>query len=171
MSIEHCFDQGSVICNLHSSDKYEALRELIRRAPIFRDVEEPAALEEAVIARERVQSTGFGHGVAVAHGRTTGVGRVLIGLGVSREGIAFDSPDGEPVRLLFVIASPVQVSLDYLQALSTVVRCVRDKGVRDSLLQAAEEREIEKRIREAFVNGLQRCAEMVGDPRSCGASD
>ena len=75
------------------------------------------------------------------------------------------------MRLLFVIASPIQVSLDYLQALSTVVRCVRDKGLRDSLLQAAGDREIEKRIREAFVSGLQRCAEMVGDPRACGAAD
>ena len=81
-----------------------------------------------MIARERLQSTGFGHGVAVAHGRAAGVERVLIALGLSRAGIPYDSPDGEPVRLLFVIASPLQVSLDYLQALSTLVRCLRRRA-------------------------------------------
>jgi PTS system nitrogen regulatory IIA component len=118
-----------------------------------------AGFEDAVITRERQQTTGFGHGVAVAHGRVKGVPRVLIALGISRAGIPFDAPDGAPVHLLFVIASPPELSLDYLQALSTLVRCLRDKTDRDRLIDAASAAEIEERMRAAFGAQLQRFEE------------
>jgi PTS system nitrogen regulatory IIA component len=170
MSIRHCFDQGSVVVDLQSVDKFDALRELIRRAPVFREIADLPSFEEAVIARERLQSTGFGHGVAVAHGRAAGVERVLIAMGLSRSGIPYDSPDKEPVRLLFVIASPLQVSLDYLQALSTLVRCLRDAPIRDSLLASLNVEDIEQRIREAFMTGLGRCDDPVVGRQTCGAA-
>jgi PTS system nitrogen regulatory IIA component len=161
MSIEHCFDHGTVIFELLSADKFGALRELIRRAPVFREIGNLDPLEEAVITRERLQSTDLGHGVAVAHGRAAGVQRVLISLGLSRAGIPCASPDGEPVRLLFVIASPLHVSLDYLHSLSTLVRCLRDRSVRESLLEGIDAEEVQRRIREAFLIGLARSADQV----------
>jgi PTS system nitrogen regulatory IIA component len=161
MNIEHCFDQGTVIFELLSIDKFDALRELIRRAPVFREIGNLDPLEEAVITRERLQSTGLGHGVAVAHGRAAGVQRVLIALGLSRAGIPYTSPDGKPVRLLFVIASPLSVSLDYLQSLSTLVRCLRDGSVRESLLGGIDAEEVGRLIRDAFLNGLARSADPV----------
>ena len=169
MNMNHCFQNGSVVPDLHSTDKFEALREVIRRAAVFHDVDERAKLEEAVIARERQQTTGFGHGVAVAHGRVQGVPRVLIALGVSPTGINYDSPDGEPVRLLFVIASPPNLSLDYLQALSTLVRCIRDQDARDSLIGAGSAPVIEERLRAAFSAGLDRFEEPLSG-RSRGTS-
>ena len=159
MSTTHCFTTGTVVPDLSSTNKFDAIRELIRRAPVFRGLSDPSRFEEAVIERERQQSTGFGHGVAVAHGRVEGVPRVLIALGVSREGIPFDAPDGEPVRLLFVIASPPSLSLEYLQALSTLVRCLREKEDRDSLVDGPSAAVIEQRIRAAFVAGLDRFEE------------
>lgn len=159
MRTHHCFEAGSVVSDLRSTDKFDALRELIRRAPVFHRLTSPAELEEAVLARERQQSTGFGHGIAVAHGRVPGVPRVLIALGISKAGIPYDSPDGEPVRLLAVIASPPHLSLEYLQALSTLVRCLRDREDRDALIHAPSADEIESRIRAAFNAGLERFAE------------
>jgi PTS system nitrogen regulatory IIA component len=170
MSMNHCFDTGSVVPDLRSTDKFDALRELIRRARVFQDIGERVTFEDAVIARERQQTTGFGHGVAVAHGRVRGVPRVLIALGISRDGIPFDSPDGVPVRLLFVIASPPDLSLDYLKALSTLVRCIRDKDARDSLIDASGAREIEERIRAAFSAGLERFEEPLRDRQARGSS-
>jgi len=159
MSTTHCFSPGSVVADLLSTEKFEALRELIRRAPVFGALADLRRLEEAVINRERQQSTGFGHGVAVAHGRVEGVPRVLMALGISRVGIPFESPDGEPVRLLFVIASPPSLSLEYLQALSTLVRCLRDKEERDTLIDAPTAAEIERRIRASYAAALQRFEE------------
>ena len=170
MSIIHCFEQGTVVFDLQSTDKYEALREVIRRAAVFKEIGNLDALESAVIARERLQSTGFGHGVAVAHGRAEGVERVLIAMGISRAGIPFESPDGEPVRLLFVIASPLMVSLDYLHALSTLVRCLRHQPLRDRLLAAREAREIQMQLRQAFMTGVERIDDPLTDPQACGAA-
>jgi mannitol/fructose-specific phosphotransferase system IIA component (Ntr-type) len=170
MNMNHCFQAGSVVPDLQSTDKFEALREVIRRARVFRVIDGRAKLEEAVIARERQQTTGFGHGVAVAHGRVQGVPRVLIALGVSRAGIAYDSPDGKPVRLLFVIASPPDLSLVYLQALSTLVRCIRDKDARDSLIGGGSAGEIEERLRFAFSAGLERFEEPLSGRQSRGSA-
>jgi PTS system nitrogen regulatory IIA component len=156
MSILNCFQSGTVVTDLAGPDKYQAIGELIRRAPVFNRLPDRRAFEQSVLDRERLQSTGLGHGVAVAHGRTSGVERVLVALGLSRTGIPFDSPDGEPVQLLFVIASPPSLSLDYLQVLSTLVRCVRHRGLRESLFAADGAAAIESRIRDAFRGAVER---------------
>jgi len=158
MSIQHCFDTGTVVPDLSSPDKFQAIRELIRRAPVFKEIPDRDAFEEAVIARERLQSTGLGHGVAVTHGRTPGAARVLIALGLARGGIPFDSPDGEPVQLLFAIASPPELPLEYLRALSTLVRCVRHQSLRDALFAPGSVASIETRIRDAFAGMTERSA-------------
>jgi PTS system nitrogen regulatory IIA component len=151
MGISHCFQSGAVVPDLIATDKESAIRELVSRAPVFGELPDLDRFTEAVIHRERLQTTGFGHGVAVAHGRVSQAGRVLIGLGLSRQGIPFDAPDGEPVHLLFVIASPPEMNLDYLQALSCLVRALREREVRQTLLACVETHEIEHCIREAFT--------------------
>jgi PTS system nitrogen regulatory IIA component len=160
MGINHCFQTGTVVPDLLSTDKESALRELVRRAPVFRELPDLEGFAEAVIRRERRLTTGFGRGVAVAHGRVSQAGRVLIGLGLSRTGIPFDAPDGTPVHLLFVIASPPEMNLDYLKALSCLVRALRQRDVRETLLASVETPEIERRIRKAFTLcvGQRACA-------------
>jgi PTS system nitrogen regulatory IIA component len=158
MGIRHCFDGGNVVYHLESSEKFAALHELIHKAPVFTGIRDREAFEESVISREKLQSTGFGHGVAVAHGRSNDLTSVLIGLGLSRDGIPYESPDEEPVRLLFLIASPKKTNLDYLQALSTLVRVIRDCSLREILLSALDAEEIEKTIRSAFAFSLERIA-------------
>jgi nitrogen PTS system EIIA component len=154
MSIERCFEEGTVVPDLESTEKYHAIRELIRRAPVFGGLADVAGFERSVIAREQMQTTAFGRGVAVAHGRVDGLERVLIALGLARRGIPFDSPDGTAVRLLFVIASPPHMSREYLRALSTLVRVVRDPAMREAILAAGAAREIEGRIRQEISRCL-----------------
>jgi nitrogen PTS system EIIA component len=160
MSINHCFQSGTVVPDLSSTDKESAIRELVRRAPVFRELPDLECFADAVIIRERQLTTGFGHGVAVAHGRVSQAARVLIALGLSRQGIPFNAPDEAPVHLLFVIASPPEMNVDYLQALSCLVRALREAEVREALLACVDTREIERRIREAFAlhTGRAACA-------------
>jgi nitrogen PTS system EIIA component len=165
MNTRTFFSAGTVVADLKSTDKLGAIRELISRAPVFGGMPGRDAFEDTVVARERLQTTGLGHGVAVAHGRAEELHRVHIGLGVSRAGIPFDSPDGIPVRLLFLIASPPHVSLEYLSALSTLVRCVRREQIRESLLSAADAAETEERLRQVFGAESARCAGL----RDCAA--
>lgn len=146
------FNTGSVVWDLKSSNKYDAIREVVFRSPLFESLPELDLEDfaERVIARERIQSTGFGHGVAVAHGRTYQVEGSHVCLGVSRKGIEFDAVDGEPVYLLFIVANHPDLQTDYLSILSTLVSIVRNQAMRGELLACISGEELELKLLHAI---------------------
>ncbi|MFW5745467.1 MAG: PTS sugar transporter subunit IIA [Spirochaetota bacterium] len=160
------FDPGSVIWELKSTDKYDAIREIIHSAPIFTEDDRLQAGEfaEKVIEREKLQSTGFGHGVAVAHGRTEQVDEPRIALGISHDGIDFESYDGEPVHLLFVVANHPDHQMNYLHILSTLVAMVRNELFRRELLNCSRAEDAQQKLCSVFSHlmGQQRLR-AVGD--------
>ena len=79
-----------------------------------------AALLDAILNREKQGSTGLGNGIAIPHARTDGVRDVAVALGVSASGMDFDSADGKPCHLIFLIAAPLHESTRYLEALAAV---------------------------------------------------
>lgn len=146
------FHSGSVAWHIDCPDKFEAIRRIVRESRVFEQVDglDPDEFAEVVIAREKIQSTALGHGVAVAHGRSVKVGKPLVALGISHDGIAFDAPDGAPVHLIFVVANHPSQQLDYLSILSNLARLVYNSGFRDALLRAAGGLEAEHIFAEAF---------------------
>ena len=146
------FDPGSVIWELNSSDKYDAIREVIYRAPVFteHDSLELDEFTQIVIDREKLQSTGFGHGVAVAHGRTDQVSEPTIALGISHEGIDFESVDGEPVHLLFIVANHPEHQMNYLHILSTLVAMVRNELFRQEILTCSHADDVQQKLCNVF---------------------
>jgi len=146
----NCFSHGTVIYGLASHDKFQAIHELIYKAPVFKDLERIDYLEKAVLQRERIQSTGLGRGVAVAHGKAPSGERIVIALGISREGIDFESTDGLPVHFLFVIANPPGMQPEYLLALSILARIIRDDQFRKELLKCEDSFEVETMLSKAF---------------------
>ena len=155
--VERFFHTGSVVWELQSSDKYEAIREVIYRAPVFRTISglDLNEFADVVVHRERLLSTGFGHGVAVAHGRTPTVDGSHIALGVSRHGIEYASPDGQPVYLLFVVANHPEQQMDYLQIISTLARLLRNDAFRRELLSCVCGDEVERKMSNAFTEQIR----------------
>lgn len=155
--VDRFFDTGSVVWELQSPDKYEAIREVIHRAPVFRTIDglDLHEFAELVVQRERLLSTGFGHGVAVAHGRTPAVDGSHIALGVSRHGIDYVSPDGQPVHLLFVVANHPEQQMDYLQIISTLARLLRNDAFRRELLSCVRSDEVERKMYNAFTEHIR----------------
>lgn len=154
----NCFSHGTVICGLASHEKFQAIHELIYKVPVFKDLDRIDYLEKAVVRRERIQSTGLGRGVAVAHGKAPSGERIVIALGISREGIAFDSTDGLPVHFLFVIANPPGMQPEYLLALSILIRIIRNDDFRNNLLLCVDSYEAETMLNRAFNEWmLKRC--------------
>lgn len=149
-------DPGSVVWELESTNKYDAIRELIHRSTVFDSAGDldVSSFAERVIEREKLQSTGFGHGVAVAHGRTPDVRESRIALGVSRSGIEYDAIDGKPVHLLFIVANHPENQMDYLKILSTLVAQVRNDTFRRELLSCTSKEGIRARLCEAFASSL-----------------
>lgn len=152
------FSPGSVVWDLTSTNKYDAIRETIFRTDIFDrvpglDVQE---LTESVIAREMEQSTGFGHGIAIAHGRSPRVNTSVIALGVSRGGLDFDACDGLPVNLLFIVASHPDRPIDYLRILSSLATMARSELLRRELLSCICQEELQAKVSTAFSGALSR---------------
>ncbi len=151
-----CFMCGTVLLELEETEKYSALRELIRKAPVFGCLPDRSVLETAVLEREKERSTGIGHGVAIAHGKIDGINSLYIALGISRKGIPFNSVDGRPVNLLFIVANPPEKQNEYLAALSSLVRMIRDRSFREDILRCFDQAEIEHKLCETFQAMLSR---------------
>lgn len=150
-----CFNGGTVVAGLESRDKFEAIRELIHSAPVFNGVDTRNRITEAVVQREKILSTGLGRGVALAHGTTDAVDRIVIALGISRQGIEYGAVDQAAVHLLFVIINPPGRQVEYLLALAAVTRMIRDEDFRRSLQGEAPAEEIEGRICVAFSESVK----------------
>ncbi|MBN1647056.1 MAG: PTS sugar transporter subunit IIA [Spirochaetales bacterium] len=128
-----CFEKNRALA-ICSTEKFRAIEEVIDSSSILKRVAAGDKLKKAVIDRENQQCTGFGHGVAVAHGKMNGLKEVYIAMGVSRKGIEYNSYDGEPVRILFVVASPPELQQEYLELLCDLMNILKDGRFRKSLV-------------------------------------
>ena len=160
----HCFETGTVVDNLRNTDKFAAIHEVVGRAGVFSDGPQRAAVEQAVMRREQIQSTGIGHGVAAAHGQTDGVTEVTIALGISRLGIDYHAIDGQPVKLLFVLATPPDRHRDYLTALSGICRLSKREFFEELLARNMTEQELQQQICQAFQEEVARSSANRGAP-------
>ena len=123
-----------VFCSVLSSDKHSAIDEVIDKCSIFSELSDKPRFIRAVHRRERQQSTGVGHGVAIAHGKLPDIRKPVIALGFSDKGIIFDDRYPDPVQLIFVIASSLHGGSEYLRAVSSILTWVHDPDFRRVLV-------------------------------------
>lgn len=114
--------------------KHDALDSLVDRLTNLGAVEDREALERAMYEREAIMSTGIGSGVAIPHVRIKEISRPTVGVGISREGIDFDTLDNEPVNVVVLFAMPARSQKEYLGLLAQVMLSLRTPGFRDRLL-------------------------------------
>lgn len=98
--------------------------------------------------REALQSTGIGEGVAIPHGKMSGLDRLVATFARSSAGVDFDSIDGQPTQLFFMLVVPEQSGGQHLKALARISRFFRDASFREKLLAAADLDEIFRAIEE-----------------------
>lgn len=91
---------------------------------------------DSLFAREKLGSTGLGHGIAIPHGRIEGLKEALGAFFRLAAPVPFDSPDGKPVSLLFVLLVPEQATEQHLQILSELAERFSDRICRDALFTA-----------------------------------
>jgi len=89
---------------------------------------------DSLFARERLGSTGLGEGVAIPHGRIKGLKEALAAVMRLDEPIAFDAPDGQPVRLLVFLLVPENATEEHLELLSELAELLSDRSIRESLM-------------------------------------
>lgn len=96
----------------------------------------------AVLEREKLGSTGIGSGIAIPHARTNSVNEVSIAFARSKKGIDFNSIDGDPVNLFFVLAAPVESGSAYLRLLARISRLLRYQDLIEDLKKAKSKEEV-----------------------------
>jgi len=122
----------SVIANLRVTSKKQALQELAKKAHDLTGQPE-RALFEVLMERERLGTTGVGHGIGIPHGKLPELDR-LYGLFARLETpIDFDAIDEQPVDLIFVLLAPETAGADHLKALARVSRLFRDRAICEKL--------------------------------------
>ena len=88
---------------------------------------------EAVLTRERTQSTGTGAGIAIPHGKCNAVKELVMAIGIAHEPIEFESVDGKPVTILILLISPADQTGPHIQALARISRLMLNEGFRQQL--------------------------------------
>jgi len=144
----------AIKANLVADDKEGAIRELVAGLVDSQGIsaEEQESIIKAIMKREELGSTGIGRGVAVPHTKHPSVDRLIGTVGVSAEGVDFDSLDGENVQLFFLLISPPDRPGDHLRALENISRQLRDDMFCRFLKQATTTEEIQQLLEEADNN-------------------
>jgi fructose-specific phosphotransferase system IIA component len=112
---------------LQSKDKPDILRELVGVLKDAGKIQDFDAVLKAVQEREYKQSTGLEEGIAVPHGKTHAVSSLQLAIGIAPQGVDFDSLDGKPTKLFFLLVGSPDQSGPHVQALADVARLARSK--------------------------------------------
>lgn len=141
MKILDVLHRDAILADLKSQDKKSVLEELVE--PISKvagmDLHE---LVRVLMDREQLGSTGIGDGIGIPHGKVKGLESMIIGFGLSKRGVDFDSIDSKPTHLFFTLITPDQSTGLHLKLLARISKLLKDESFRQGLLNASNQDEI-----------------------------
>lgn len=146
-------DPARILLQVQSTTRVAALEEIGKSLDGNPDVTDYRGFFEELLARDRLDTTTLGNGVALPHARTKYVKRIVLAVGRSEAGVPFE-PDGELVKLMFVLGTPKTKPGDYLAVVSTLCKLLRDPADRKTLLEAQSP--------EAFITALSAIETRLG---------
>ena len=146
MKISELLNPQAIVADLKATGKDAALSELTDAllvvAPSLRRDDVLQVLQE----RERLGSTGIGDGVAIPHGKLKGMPELMLAFGRSSSGVDFESMDGQPAHLFFLLLAPEESVGVHLKALARISKLLKDAEVRQQMLDATDSGQIYKLI-------------------------
>ncbi len=95
-----------------------------------------------LLEREKLGSTGIGDGIAIPHGKLADIDELIVTFGRSKEGVAFDSMDGKPANLFFLLLAPESTTGLHLKALAKISKMLKDSSFRKKLIDAKSKDEL-----------------------------
>jgi mannitol/fructose-specific phosphotransferase system IIA component (Ntr-type) len=155
MNLSDAIEKKAVLLDERYADKEELLEALTRAAGRSSRVKDPAAAREAIFEREELSSTGMGFGVAMPHARVKSVTFPVLGFVRLTEGVDYGSPDGLPVRLVFLLLTPSSNPELNVQLLGKLSRICQTEENRRRLLDLEKTGDFLAFIRESdALNGI-----------------
>ena len=136
----------NIIPELKAKDKKGVLGELAEVIANYDANIDKGLLVKVLIEREHLGSTGIGDGVAIPHGKLSSVKQPIVSFGRSKKGLDFDSMDGQPAFLFFLLLAPENSSGVHLQVLTKIARILKSSTFRRALMQVESREEIYQTI-------------------------
>ena len=138
MKISELLNQDSIVADLQATDKPGVLRELTDTLLINEPDLNRNDVLEVLQEREKLGSTGIGDGVAIPHGKLSGIPELKLVFGRSKSGVDFESMDGQPAHLFFLLVAPEESVGVHLKTLARISKLLKDSVVRRKLLEAPD---------------------------------
>jgi len=152
MNLHEHLPGSHIISDLKGETKFQIIEELLDQLHENKKIQNRDLALEDVLARESYLSTGLENGLAIPHAKTDGVTELIASIGVKKEGVDFESLDGKPAKLIFLVLSPRDTSGPHIQALAIIARTLKDRNIRDQLANAANPQDIAAIIKSKFEN-------------------
>ena len=147
MRIMDFLNEKYVSLNLKAKNKREVLEELVEPLVKGGELENKEEMVKVLLEREKLGSTGIGEGIAIPHGKTKTVKKLVAAFGRSVAGIDFDTLDGEPAHLFFLLVAPYDSAGPHLKALARISRLLKDENFREELMKASSKEALLEAIR------------------------
>ena len=128
--------------NLTSKTKLEVIDELVDLLYDNGKLNDKDEFRKTILKREEQSSTGLEEGIAIPHGKSSSVKIPTVAFGLSQEGIDYDSLDGEPSKLFFMIAAPADATDSHIETLSQLSSLLLDDDIREQLLKVKTKEEV-----------------------------
>lgn len=142
MKIMDFLNLDAITADLKSTTKKEIIKELVDLMVKAGDIKKGDDLVKTIMSRETLGSTGIGQGIGIPHGKSTTVKKLTAAFGLSKNGVDFESLDGELTYIFFLLIAPEESAGPHLKGLARISRLLKDKYFRDTLLKAQDAKEI-----------------------------
>jgi PTS system nitrogen regulatory IIA component len=146
MKMSDILEEENLIPDLKAKDKKKTIEELANAVVKTNPSLDKDSLVRVLLDREALGSTAIGDGVAIPHGKFPGIIAPIISFGRSRKGLDFESMDGQPVFLFFLLVAPEDSASVHLKALARIAKMLKDSNFRKLLIEAPSRKELYKII-------------------------
>jgi fructose-specific phosphotransferase system IIA component len=136
MQLSDYLPKDHIILDLKGKTKIEIIEELLLKMQELSLINDYDNTLNDILTREGYLSTGLENGLAIPHAKTKGTDKLVMVFGLKKEGVDFETLDNKPAQLIFLVLSPPDTSGPHIQALALITRNLKNKEVRESIVNA-----------------------------------
>jgi PTS system, fructose subfamily, IIA component len=155
MDIKGYMSENMMIIDLKATNKLEIINELSVLFEKNDKITDLKGFRRALIEREEITSTAFGSGIAIPHCKSNTVKEISIAFGLHKTGVEYDSLDGKPSQLFFMIAAPEGTAYAHLECLSEITKYLLDDDFREELLKVQSPKEVFALLERGIIGSVE----------------
>jgi len=148
LRLSNIIDEKTILLDIKAKSKAEAIREMVNYLKKNKLISRPEEVIDKLEQRESLGTTALGEGVAIPHCKVKWVSNPIVLVGITRQGVPFEAPDGRPVNIFFLLITSLEDPSLNLQILALIAQLIKKSPeLKDKLLQARSQAEVRETIK------------------------